>query len=222
MPLKVVPNRDRKLHRLVKKAEARTLQRGEALYAVGDPAPTVILVRKGHLRLTTLSEGDGPGRTVALLGPWELGGEEGLVQGTPRRTGAVAGEKTQLMELDGERVARVLRTAARTLDAFLEAKAAEEFLYQILISSRRPGGASLRLGALLLQLARRLGRGEGKGVEIPISPTHRTLADLSGSHRSTITTLLNDWIYEGLLGSRGKGIRILDPETLEKRVGQAW
>ena len=211
MPLKVVPQRDRKLHRLVKKGDTRTLKKGEDLFASRGSQTQVYLVRSGHLRIVRPEEDTGD-RTIAVAGPWELAGEEGALSGTPRRTAAAAGEKTLITILDGGAVARALRTAPRTLEAYFRAKEEEISMARCLGSLRRPGGASRRLGALLAHLSARLGRGEEAGIRIPIRLTHQALADLSGSHRSTVTTLLNDWIYEGLIRDEGGQIRILRRE----------
>jgi CRP/FNR family transcriptional regulator len=216
MPLKVVPRRDRKLHRLVKKGETRLLKRGELLYSPGDPAGELFLVRTGHLQLT---EGhDTPGeRVVAVAGPWELTGEEGLFPGMSRKTGAIAGEEAQITALDGAGVNRALRTASKTYGAFLLAKEEELTLARALGGPKRAGGAARHLGALLLHLAERLGRTEDrKSVRIPIRLTHRVLADLSGCHRSTVTTLLNDWIYDGVLQQSEGQLRIRRPKVLAK------
>lgn len=212
MPLKVVPRRDRKLHRFVKKGEELTLQKGDLLYSQGDGGGQVYLVRSGHLRLFTV-EGSGEERTVGLAGPWELTGEEGLVPGV-RRTGARAGETAQIVVLDGRRVGQALRTATKTLDAFLLAKEEDLTLARTLADLRRPGGASLRLAALLVHLARRLGREEDAGTRIPLRLTHQILADLARVHRSNVTTQLNDWIYDGILRQEDGFLTILRPEAL--------
>jgi len=216
MPLKVIPRRDRKLHRLVKKGEARVLKRGESLYSPGDPAVELFLVRTGSLRLTQ-NHGGRDERVVALAGPWELAGEEGLHPGTGRRTGARAGEKTQVTVLDGEGVNRALRTGSKTYGAFLLAKEEELALARALAGPRRAGGTAEQLASLLLHLSNRLGRtDEAGGVKIPIRLTHQVLAELSGCHRSTVTTLINDWIYDGIL-QQGEGrLRIVSPERLAK------
>ena len=71
------------------------------------------------------------------------------------------------------------------------------------------------MGALLLHLSGRLGRAEEKkGIRIPLRLPHRVLADLAGCHRSTVTTILNDWIYEGILTQKDGRFLILDPESL--------
>jgi len=217
MPLKVVPRRDRKLHRLVKKGETRVLKRGEALFLPGEAGGELVLVRTGHLRLTD-HHGDAEERVVAVAGPWELTGEEGLFQGQVRKTGARAGEATQVTLLDGDGVNRALRTGSRTYVAYLLAKEEELALARSLGGPRRAGATSEHLGALVLHLAARLGRTDERkeGIRIPIRLTHQVLADLSGCHRSTVTTLLNDWIYEGVLQQTEGQFRILRPQALAR------
>jgi CRP-like cAMP-binding protein len=213
--MKVVPRRDRKLHRLVKKGEGLTLRRGEVLYSPGDPAQTLVLVRTGHLQLLADPGTEGE-RVVSVAGPWELTGEEGLFPGVSRRTSARAGEPTQVTLLEGEGVARALRTGSKTYGAYFLAKEEELALARSLVGPRREGSASSHLAALLLHLAGRLGRSEEKkGTRIPIRLTHKVLADLAGCHRSTVTTLLNDWIYDGVLRQADGQLWLLRPADLE-------
>jgi len=215
MPLKVVPRRDRKLNRLVKKGDTLNLKRGETLYSPGDRGNLLFLVREGHMQL--LSDPATPQeRVVGVAGPWELLGEEGLFPGTSRTLEARAGEATQLTTLDGPGVNRALRTASKTYGAFILAKEEELSLARSLAGPRRQGSASAHVGALLLHLSGRLGRNEGrKGTRIPIRLTHKVLADLSGCHRSTVTTLLNEWIYDGALQQTEGRLRIRKPKALD-------
>lgn len=214
MPLKVVPQRDRKLNRLIKKGEVRTLRRTEILYEPEQAAHHVFLVKRGHLRLTQADPGGRGTSCVGLVGPWELAGEEALLPGARRRAWCRAGEPSRVVPLDGETVNRVLHTAARTLEAFLAAKEAELELCRRLAGLRRPRGAPRRLGALLIHLAERLGRREGEGVLLSVPLTHKLLAELASCHRSTVTTVLNDWIYRGHIRDEADGLRILAPEEL--------
>lgn len=43
---------------------------------------------------------------------------------------------------------------------------------------------------------------------LPPALTHALLGDLAGLHRSTVTTILNEWIYEGRLEQRGRCLRV--------------
>jgi CRP-like cAMP-binding protein len=214
MPLKVVPRRDRKFHRVVKQGDTRTLRKGEILYRPGDPAQELILVRSGHIRLTA-PQGVREGRVVAIAGPWEVVGEEALRPGQSRRYGAVAGEGTLVTILGGSGARRALQTSEKTFQAFLAAQEADLAFGRTLAGLRKPGGTRKRLGLLLLHLGERLGRAEEKGIRIPLRLTHQLLADLTVINRSTVTTILNDWVYRGHLVEESGFLVIREGEGLE-------
>lgn len=125
MPFRLSPPRDRKLYRLVKKAETVHLVKGRSLYVAGDPARDVFLVRTGFMRLVL--PGMEPGRaerTVAVALPWEVFGDEALTEGR-RRYGAVAGSACTVNALPKVDVLRGLKTAKSSLDAYLEGQEQE-------------------------------------------------------------------------------------------------
>ncbi len=223
MPFRLVPRRDRKLYRLVKKGAVIRLEKGDILYREGETAGDLYLVKGGHIRLLeppasdSAGPGEGEGRVTALAGPWEVVGEEALQEGSCRRFRAVAGEPAHVTVLDGPGARRALRTSQKSFEAFLRGKEAEASLARALAEARRPGGAQERLGALLLDLSARFGReGTGQGTLVPLLLTHQVLAELSFSHRSTVTTLLNDWIYDGVLADEETGFRVLRPGRLKR------
>lgn len=198
------------------------LRRGESLHHPGDPAGYVILVRRGHLRLICPGRARRSDRIVGIAGPWEITGEEALIPDAVRRYRAVAGEVSAVQHLDPARVRSVLATSRVTRGAFHTAWQTDlALLRHLSTGSGRPDVAS-RLAAVLLHLAERLGETAEQGVCIPLRLTHRTLADLVGAHRSTVTTLLNAWLYEGWLGESDRGIRIDDAKELRSLAGQAW
>lgn len=42
------------------------------------------------------------------------------------------------------------------------------------------------------------------------------LADLAGAHRATATTLINDWLYDGVIGTKPNGcFQLLKPKPQE-------
>jgi hypothetical protein len=56
-------------------------------------------------------------------------------------------------------------------------------------------------------------------VRIPIRLTHRSLGDLAGAHRSSVTTVLNGWLYDHWLDDDAGRIRIDDVPALERLAG---
>ena len=86
MPFRMVPARDRKLFRLVKKADTVHIVKGRSLYSAGDVAREVFLVRTGFIRLVLPGMERGrPERTVGVALPWEMFGDEAFIRERIRR-----------------------------------------------------------------------------------------------------------------------------------------
>ena len=205
MPFRLEPARDRKLFRLVKKAEPVKLVKGRSLYAPGDAAREVFLVRTGFVRLVLPGMARGRAeRTVGVALPWELFGDEAFTEGR-RRYGAIAGASCLVHPLPKGGVLAGLKTAKSSLDAYLERVERELHRLRHAQGGSRGPDASQRLAEVLLDMGERCGEPEGRAVHLTQKLTHQVLADLAGSHRATVTTLLNDWLYEGILGTTLEG-----------------
>jgi len=216
MPFRLHPPRDRKLYRLVKEADTIRIVKGRALYGPGDDAKDVYLVRKGFMRLVLPGMKKGAReRTVAVAMPWEVFGDEAFTEGL-RRYGAVAGATCEVQPLPQRAVLKGLKTAKLSLHAYLEGQ--EQELYRLRHAQGGSNGPDVaqRLAEVLLDLGVRSGEPEGRSIQLTERLTHQVLADLAGAHRATITTLLNDWIYEGILGSTG------DHRISLRRPGDLW
>ena len=173
--------------------------KGRPLYAPGDEAREVYLVESGFVRLVLPGMERGRReRTVAIALPWEVFGDEALTGGH-RRYGAVAGSSCTVHPLPKAAVLRGLKTAKSSLDAYLDGQ--EKELYRLRHAQGGSDGpsAAQRLAEVLLDVGARSGEPAGRGAQLSERLTHQVLADLAGAHRATVTTLLNDWIYEGIL-----------------------
>jgi len=220
VPFRVVPKRDRNLNRVIRNGRETSYVREQIVYDVGEDADDLYLVRDGHARLTLPGRGGEPARTVLVAGPGEIFGLEALEPDAVRLLGARAGEPSTLVALPGARTLRAIRTTTWTLPLLLSA--ANRDLARALWAGPGARGPSTprRLADLLLELARRLGEPveEGGGaIRIPHWLTHQELADLVGAHRSTVTTRINDWIYQDLLDSDGRALVVRRPDELERR-----
>lgn len=216
MPFRMHPPRDRKLFRLVKEAETSTVVKGRALYGPGDAADSVYLVRRGYVRLVLPGmERGSRERTVAVAMPWELFGDEAFTGGL-RRYGAIAGSRCQVQALSPKAVMAGLKTAKLSLNAYLQGQQQE--LYRLRHAAGGSNGPNVaqRLAEVLLDLGVRSGEPDGRSIELTERLTHQVLADLAGAHRATVTTLLNDWIYDGILASTP------DHRLTLRRPGDLW
>ena len=220
MPFRLNPPRDRKLFRLVKKSEGMRLVKGRALYAPGDDAREVYLVRGGFMRLVLPGMEPGlPERTVGVALPWEIFGDEALTEGL-RRYGAIAGSTCIVHPLPKGGVLHGLKTAKSSLDAYLEGMERELHRLRHAQGGSHGPSAAQRLAEVLLDMGERCGEPEGRGIHLSQKLTHQVLADLSGAHRATVTTLLNDWLYDGILGTTREGCLSLQrPRDLLAHAG---
>ena len=221
MPFRVQPPRDRKLYRLVKRAPVRRVRRGTSFYAPGSEAAEVLLVREGYVRLVlpAMEQGREP-RTSGLALPWEFFGTEALTGGL-RRYGAVAGPRCAVQALPAPDVLAALRTARKTLDAYLFGTERDLHLLRHSRSGSRGPSARQRLAEVLLDLGERSGDRTGRGVRLGVRPTHQVLADLAGAHRATVTTVINEWLYEGILSDRDGNLTLSRPSALWRLAGYA-
>jgi CRP-like cAMP-binding protein len=203
VPFRLDPPRDRKLYRLVKKAEPVQLVKGRWLYSPGDPAREIWIVRSGFVRLVLPGMERGHReRSVSVALPWETFGDEALTEGH-RRYGAVAGAACVVSPLPKTGVLQGLKTAKKSLDAYLEGQERELHRLRHAQGGSHGPTAGQRLAEVLIDLAVRCGEPSGRGMELSVRLTHQILADLAGAHRATATTLLNDWLYEGVIGVTG-------------------
>ena len=220
MPLKVIPRRDRKLNKLIKMAKPKEYRKGQTIFLRSENADALFLVQVGHIRLTLPRAEKNVERTVAIAGPGEVFGEEAITKEESRRYTAVAGSVCVVLPLSGVGVFKALRGSPTTLDIFLSSYDRD------LEASRRMVGSSgsssrARIADVILDLAYRLGEDDGRRIRLGHWFTHQEIADLAGAHRSTVTTALNDWIYEGVLRQYPRVLTIAKPGTLRKAGSEA-
>ncbi len=220
MPFRLEPPRDRKLFRLVKKSEGVRVPKGRALYAPGDEAREVYMVRSGFIRLVLPGMEPGlPERTVGVALPWELFGDEALTEGR-RRYGAIAGATCIVHALPKGGVLTGLKTAKTSLDAYLDGQQRELHRLRHAQGGSHGPSAAQRLAEVLLDLGERCGEPENRSLQLTQKLTHQVLADLAGAHRATVTTLLNDWLYDGILSTARDGCLTLQrPRDLLAHAG---
>ena len=220
MPLQVIPRRDRKLNALIKAATPIGYRKGRVIYRQSEPSALVLLVRDGHVRLTLPKTGADCSRIVGIAGPTELLGLEAVTLDVPRRYTAIAGSACTVLPLNGAAVFKALRASPKTLAQFLRSND-NDLAEARLISLSSGFSSKARIADVLLDLAYRFGVDDGRRIRLDHWFTHQELADLAGAHRSTVTTAINDWIYDGMLKQFPGGLIINKPGTLRKAGTEA-
>jgi CRP-like cAMP-binding protein len=194
----------------------RSIEPGERLYSMGQPAESVYLVRRGLVKTSLVSPG-GQELTLQLYQAGDILGELSVCS-AERREQAVALESSEVVEVPYVTLLRRIRQDPEAALDFASAvcehlAAAHEGLRSLSFDP-----VSERLARTLLQLADRLGEPGERGTRIAHYITQEELAHLIGARREVVSSLLNRLRSEGSISYTRRGLIEVDREALEKYI----
>ena len=201
--------------RLIDRAVPRSLVAGERLYLAGHWVDRVHLVCSGVIKMTA---SDAEGReTILCLGLTGdvIGDIAALGDGT-QPLDAVAVMRAAVLGFDADLFARMLESNPA---AGLElARAMAQRTRWIIDTARERTGSELpaRLAGRLLDLADLVGRMRNGAVELEVALPQADLGGLAGMCRESANRTLKAFKNEGVVDYRGRKLRILRPDVLER------
>jgi CRP-like cAMP-binding protein len=191
----------------------REIRRKEVLYLPGDAGDRIYLLKRGIVKISTLT-GEGKEIILALLRPGEVFGEEAVLDEAPRDHMAEAYDDALLCVITRQDFLGILR--AHPEMAFKVTKLVGFRLKTL--RNRVEGllfkGAPARLAQTLLDLARDHGVQDSGGVLLPLKLSQQDLANLIGVTRESVNLALADFRSRGLVEQDGRHLRILRVEDL--------
>jgi len=199
------------IDRLTARTETRTLERGDLLFAQGDPSTELFVVVEGNIAIATKST-DGRESLVAVMEAGGLFGELGLFDDGPRSADARALTPASVVALGFEHVREVLREQPDLLWIVvrllaLRLRATDEALADAVFLD-----VPARTAKRLLELA-------GPDSEFQLPMTQEDLAGLVGASRERVNKALALFVKLGWVEATGRGrYRILDREELSLRA----
>ena len=184
----------------------------EILYDVGDRNRVVFFVRKGFVKIGTLTP---EGREVIydIRKDGDVVGEICACH-TPRRDRAVALEPAEAIRVPYSEIVDALRgnpdLLVKLLEIFCNCLADAYDQITTLASQDLPG----RLVQVLLGLASKIGRPAGEAVQIPAYLTQEEISQMVGARRERVSTALNSLRRRGLLEYSSRGHLLLHVAAL--------
>src|SRR5262249_6953013 len=200
-------------------AASRHLNVGEALLIAGAPSDGCYRLEQGLLKVVVTSSW-GEERILAMLGPGEIVGELGIIDGGPRSASVFAVRDCELSFISRvafeERATRhpeiyqylinVLATRVRQTD---EVVAATSFLT-----------VQARLARALLELGKYVGQDDGAGrVVIRHKICRGDLAAMAGIARENVSRVMSDWKRNKVVARLSGLYCLIDITALEHTVG---
>jgi CRP-like cAMP-binding protein len=170
--------------------------RSEAIFAQGEPADSVLYLRRGGVKLSVLSKA-GREAVVAMLGPGEFFGEGCLAGQTVRIGSATAITPAIVLAIPKAEMAKVLHEQHELSDRFIahvlarNVRIEQDLIDQLFNSSEK------RLARTLLLLAR-YGQ-QDKPRQIVAKISQETLSEMVGTTRSRVNFFMNKFKRLGFI-----------------------
>jgi CRP-like cAMP-binding protein len=192
----------------------QVLKPRDVLGTQGEPADFLALVQLGHLKLSQVSAA-GADSVVRFIGPGDCYGAIVLVTASRYPVSATAVEPARVLVWSRssivaltERIPRIksnlFEEVTRRMGGVLDA-------VQELATERAPQ----RIARALLRLAQHGGTADPRGIRIVHPITRQEIADLTGTTLFTVSRLMSQWEYDGLLRTGRGAVTIIDPAALE-------
>lgn len=192
--------------------------RGHVIFAAGDLADRVYLIESGYVKIYRLSA-DGRRVTVgSIRSPGEMmglaetlwGGERTCFAGAINNVTLVILRKNKFEELMAAHPFLAVKIA-KLLGARM--REAEGIIHEM-VSWQAPG----RLAMTLLKIGERCGVETRNGIKLGLQLTHEELANMVGTSRQTVTSLLNTFKHENSIAYEGREISIINPDKLARWI----
>ena len=204
---------DREL--LLARTVSRRLERGEHLYMAGDREPRAHFLLRGLMKLSARTyEGD---ESILFLGlPGELLGEVAALDDLGQPVDAVAAVPSEVLGIDADLLVDVLERNAPAALALARQLARRTRWMCDAALERAAGDVTARLAGRILDLADLLGRIESGAVEFDLPLPQHELGSLAGMCRESACKTLRRFKKDGVVDYRGRRLRILRPDALER------
>ena len=202
----------RELKRITRMVSYR---KNEPVYIPGDPSDIVYLLKKGRVKVSKVSE-EGREATLAILEAGEIFGELEALQGVSRESMVQALEPVMVCEIRREDFERFLNQTPDVGGKILKLIGGRLRRIESRVSDLVFRSAPARLARTLLELSHSMGTSENGSVRLQTRLTHQNLANLIGTSRETVSTLMSQFAHHGLIAQDNRYIVILDEDRLAK------
>lgn len=193
------------------------VKKGESLYRTGDVFRSLYAVSAGFFKTSILHE-DGRTQVTGFQMAGEILGLD-AISADQHVCDAVALEDSVVCEVPFarfEELGQLMNNLQRRFNRTLSREIVRDQGVMLLLGSMR---SEERLAAFLVNLAKRFFVRKQSSSELVLRMTREDIGSYLGLTLETVSRLLSRFHDEGLLFVRGRHIRILDPEGLNRLVG---
>lgn len=211
--MSALPVRDR--HRLLDRAVPRSLERDETLHFAGERSERIHLVIDGVLKFVA-REGGGNETILGLAAPGDVVGELATIDGLHHPVDVIAATAAEVVGMDAEIFIEAVVRSPEAARSLLQLQTARLRWIYGSATERSTSTVPARMAGRLLDLADMIGRIEGGSVAVDLPLKQTDLGRLAGVCRESACKTLRNFKSQGLVDYRGRRLRILRPDALER------
>lgn len=204
---------------LVGLAASRRIPRGEAVFSAGGPGKHVYFLESGKIKICQPS----PGGSEVILWfclPGEIFGLAEVSHGGGRVVSAFACEESQVLSLSQKDFRDFLAAHPDAVMLSMQALSSRLRVLGEMVVNLVSDDANTRIAKLLLRLAARYGKRVDGNIHLDLPLTHEEIANMVGTTRQTVTTVIGQFRRQGVLSIENRRIQI-ESEDLLTEISQA-
>lgn len=201
------------LVRLSELAKTRVYKPREAIVTKGAPATEFFVLLRGSAKVTAQGP-EGADTAINVMGPGEVFGEIGILDGQPRSATVTTLEECEMAVVDKRAFHGLLEASPPVAIKLLAVLAGRIRDLTIRVEDRAFLDVPARLAKQLLWLAANHGTESGKQVRVELKLSQQELGEFIGATRESINKNLRDWSRSGFIRHERDCLEILDLDAL--------
>lgn len=196
-------------------ARLRSFERGELIFAEGDPSDAFIVIISGRVKVFK-STPTGKEIILEIFGAGDPLGAVAVYEGAPFMASALTLEATELLSIEQAAFFRLLEAEpafVRGLLSGLTLRLAELTRRLAELTGAR---VETRFARLFLKLCDQIGKPDRGGTFVAMPLSRQELADLTGTTIETTIRIMSRWQKDDVLHTGKDGFAIRDRAALEE------
>ena len=200
--------------RVAEVARLKSYDRGELIFAEGDPSDVFIIIVSGRVKVFK-STPAGKEIILEIFGAGDPLGAVAVYEGAPFMASAFTLEPTEVVSVEQGAFFRLLEaepTFVRGLLSGLTLRLAELTRRLAELTGAR---VETRFARLFLKLCDQIGKPDRGGIFVAMPLSRQELADLTGTTIETTIRIMSRWQKDDVLHTEKDGFVVIDRPTLE-------
>lgn len=202
---------------LVAVSQARRFARGEFIFRAGAPGKHVYFLRQGRVKIYQPTQ-DGKDVILWFCFPGEMFGLAEVAQGGGRVVHAQACEACDVLCVSEAQLASYLQNHPSAALIMMQVLAGRLRSLGDVVVNLINDDVQTRIKKLILRLGTRYGVRVGQDIHLNIHLTHQEIADMVGTTRQTVTSVLGQLQRQGLMRLESRRIHIESMELLGEKA----